>query len=161
MTGQYEPFSVVNSRVEDDGRRRWLQDGSRLASVWHALSLSDPLQCLHQRRQRQRGLLSLWTLILARHPLVGSKWSSSATSARSNPLCMIHCVVLSSDITQDCRELQTAVHWGAQVGLIRSMRAPFLTHTFRVNGRPQGYKNATFHRYVSSHYSLFVSDNHF
>ena len=35
MTGQYEPFGVVNARVEDDDRRRWLQDGSRLASIWH------------------------------------------------------------------------------------------------------------------------------
>jgi hypothetical protein len=164
ITGQYEPLGVVTARVEDDGRGRWLQDGMRLASIWlqfGILSLSDPLQCLHRRQRRQRGLLCLWTSTLARRPLGGSKWSSSATSARSNTLRTIQRVLLWSDITQDRRELQTDVHWGAQVGLSRFRRATFLTHMCRVNGRPQGYKNATFHRYVSSHYDLFVSDNRF
>ena len=138
--------------------------GSKMEVVWlqfGIVSLSGPLQWLPRRRPQQRGLLSLWTSTLAKRPLVGSKWSSSATSAQGNPLCMIHGVVPWSNITQDCRKLQTAVHWRAQVGWVCSMRATFLTHTFRVNGRPQGYKNATFHRYVSSHHGLFVPDGHF
>lgn len=104
--------------------------GSKMEVVWlqfGIVSLSGPHLWLPRRRSQQRGLLSLWTSTLARHPLVGSKWSSSATSAQSNPLCMIHCVVPWSDITQDCRKLQTAVHWGAQVGWVCSVRATFLT----------------------------------